>query len=85
MNRTRAVLQPASVRVQKKEFYLLLYSPPPPIQRWRVTQQFPTKTIQFCTTLNRGEGGEAMKTSKIRTFPTVLSMIVVLVCVVSEI
>ena len=34
------------------------------------------KTIQFYTTLNRGEGREAMKTSKVLTFPRVLSMIV---------
>ena len=65
MKRTRAVPQPACAKAQI-------------IQCWRVTQQFPTKTIQFCTTLNVGEGREAMKTSKVLTFSTVLSMIVVL-------
>ena len=27
------------------------------MQCWKVTQQFPTETIQFCTTLKKG-GGE---------------------------
>ena len=51
------VLHPASVKAQKKQFHLFLYRPLPPIQCWKVTQQFPTKTIQFSTTLNEG-GGE---------------------------
>ena len=61
MNDTRVVSQPGSVKAQNK-FFLLLYSPLPPIQCWKVTQQFPTKTVPF---LNQGGGGmgrEAKKT-----------------------
>lgn len=48
--------------------YLLLYSPRSPIQCWTVTQQFPTETIQFRTTLNKG-GGESNEDVKSANLP----------------
>ena len=57
MSRTRAVLNPLLLKRKRNSFTFSYIAPLPPIQCWRVTQQFPTKTIPFCTTLNGGGGG----------------------------
>ena len=44
-------------------------------QCWKVTQQFITKTIQFCTTLNQGGGEQGKKDVKNASLPNGLSPI----------
>ena len=40
---------------------LLLMFPIPPSQCWNITLELRTQTVQFCTTLKRGDGGEKQK------------------------
>ena len=40
-----------------------------PIKCWKITQQFPSKTIQFCTTLNEGGGETSIEDIKSANLP----------------
>ena len=59
MNHTRAVFQPASVKLKRNSFTFAYIAALPPIQCWKVSEQFSTQTIQFCTTLKEGGGGRS--------------------------
>ena len=49
---------------KRQSFTFSYIAPLPPIQGWKVTPQFPTKTIQFCTTFNEGGGEKSIKDVK---------------------
>ena len=69
MNHTRAVFQPVLLKLKKNSFTFSYIAPLPPIQWWKVSQQFPTETIQFCTTLKEGGGERSNEDFKSANLP----------------